>query len=250
MLPAALEHQSCSRRCLGAGCGPHHTAAPAQGDTCNLLGALLKGDQLPTVVFTAQYFICMDVVLLVQYVYYTTLQRQRERSAAARRHRHAHRHHRHSHRHRHHLLQPRLADGGLLEGGGSAGEAQQQQGQPPDRGAGEAAAGSVEAGVVTRTAADAPLLVGSGTSAANGREFVFRPQRALACVGLLLLFGRLQPQPAQHAGGLLQQQQQPQLLERGAHEPQGAALGGWRRRLAMVGSASAEVLAKRPAWSQ
>lgn len=43
-------------------------ARPPQGDTFNLVGALLKGDQLPTVVFTAQYFICVDAVMLVQYL--------------------------------------------------------------------------------------------------------------------------------------------------------------------------------------
>lgn len=44
-------------------------AAPLhQGDTFNLVGCLLKGDQLPTVVFTAQYFICVDSVMMVQYL--------------------------------------------------------------------------------------------------------------------------------------------------------------------------------------
>ena len=39
-----------------------------QGDTCNLLGALLKGDQPTTVVLTAQYFIMVDAVMMVQYM--------------------------------------------------------------------------------------------------------------------------------------------------------------------------------------
>lgn len=60
--------QQPSQRCAA---GAHTARAPpralrTQGDTCNLVGALLKGDQLPTVVFTAQYFICMDAVLLLQ----------------------------------------------------------------------------------------------------------------------------------------------------------------------------------------
>ena len=69
------------------------------GDTCNLVGALLKGDQPETVILTAQYFICMDVVLLLQYLYYTAVSRRLERTyvlAAARRH-HRHGHHHHGH---------------------------------------------------------------------------------------------------------------------------------------------------------
>ncbi|KAL6775749.1 hypothetical protein ACKKBG_A18340 [Auxenochlorella protothecoides x Auxenochlorella symbiontica] len=60
------------------------------GDTFNLLGCLLKGDQLPTVVFTAQYFICMDAILLMQYMYFRALQHRRERTFA---HRARRRHH-------------------------------------------------------------------------------------------------------------------------------------------------------------
>ncbi|KDD72627.1 hypothetical protein H632_c3109p0, partial [Helicosporidium sp. ATCC 50920] len=59
------------------------------GDTFNLLGCLLKGDQLPTVVITAQYFVCIDTVLLLQYMYYSGLQRRRERTYSLR-HRHGH----------------------------------------------------------------------------------------------------------------------------------------------------------------
>ncbi len=43
-------------------------AAATQGDTFNLVGALLKGDQPPTVVLTAQYFICVDAVMMIQYM--------------------------------------------------------------------------------------------------------------------------------------------------------------------------------------
>ncbi|KAK9839622.1 hypothetical protein WJX81_001406 [Elliptochloris bilobata] len=50
------------------------------GDTCNLIGLLLVGDQLPTMTYTAMYFICMDTVLIMQYIYYGTLQRRRERA--------------------------------------------------------------------------------------------------------------------------------------------------------------------------
>eukprot|EP00890_Picochlorum_soloecismus_P000010 jgi/Picsp_1/1009/NSC_04493-R1_vacuolar membrane pq loop repeat protein len=65
------------------------------GDTTNLLGALLKGDQPQTVVFTAEYFICMDCILLIQYIYYTSMEKRRERvyTIPRRRHRRHRRHH-------------------------------------------------------------------------------------------------------------------------------------------------------------
>ena len=77
------------------------------GDTSNLVGALLQGDQPQTVVLTAQYFICMDVILMLQWVYYTGQARRRERIMLARRrrHHHHHRHRRHDHR-RHHDQHP------------------------------------------------------------------------------------------------------------------------------------------------
>ena len=67
------------------------------GDTTNLLGALLKGDQPQTVVFTAEYFICMDCILLIQYIYYTSMEKRRERiyTIPRRRHRRHRRHHHH-----------------------------------------------------------------------------------------------------------------------------------------------------------
>lgn len=63
------------------------------GDTTNLVGALLKGDQPQTVVLTAEYFICMDCILLLQYLYYTSVVRRRERTYAL-----VHRRRRHHHR--------------------------------------------------------------------------------------------------------------------------------------------------------
>jgi uncharacterized protein with PQ loop repeat len=68
------------------------------GDTANLLGALLKGDQPQTVVFTAEYFICMDCILLIQYIYYTSMEKRRERIYTIPRRRHR-RHRRHHHHH-------------------------------------------------------------------------------------------------------------------------------------------------------
>jgi len=63
------------------------------GDTANLVGAVLSGDQPETVILTAQYFICMDCVLLIQYLYYTSVARRRERTfTLLRRRRHHHSH--------------------------------------------------------------------------------------------------------------------------------------------------------------
>eukprot|EP00891_Asterochloris_glomerata_P000002 jgi/Astpho2/2/Aster-07461 len=49
------------------------------GDTCNLIGCLMTGNQLPTVTYTAMYFIFADVCLIMQYIYFQTLQRRKER---------------------------------------------------------------------------------------------------------------------------------------------------------------------------
>ena len=76
---------------------PFFVAEWLLGDTSNLVGALLQGDQPQTVVMTAQYFICMDVILLLQWVYYTSQARRRERIIVARRRRRHHHHHHHHH---------------------------------------------------------------------------------------------------------------------------------------------------------
>jgi uncharacterized protein with PQ loop repeat len=87
------------RRQSAEALSPFFLAQWLLGDTCNLLGALLKGDQPETVILTAQYFICMDVVLLLQYLYFSAVSRRRERTyvlaAEARRHRRHHHHHHH-----------------------------------------------------------------------------------------------------------------------------------------------------------
>lgn len=73
------------------------------GDTTNLIGALLQGEQPQTVIFTAQYFICMDCILLVQYLYYTSMAKYTEKMQVAMRKRqqHPHHHRRPTHRHPH-----------------------------------------------------------------------------------------------------------------------------------------------------
>mmetsp|Transcript_28796 Transcript_28796/g.72228 ORF Transcript_28796/g.72228 Transcript_28796/m.72228 type:complete len:349 (-) Transcript_28796:26-1072(-) len=43
------------------------------GDTCNLVGCLATGNQLATQVYTAVYFVCVDMVMLTQYLYYSAL---------------------------------------------------------------------------------------------------------------------------------------------------------------------------------
>lgn len=40
------------------------------GDAFNLIGCIATGDQAPTQTYTAVYFVCSDVALLAQYVYY------------------------------------------------------------------------------------------------------------------------------------------------------------------------------------
>ena len=199
-----------------------------QGDTCNLVGALLKGDQVPTVVFTAQYFICMDVVLLVQFIYYTTLQRRRER-LLSRRHS---RHHRHRHRNRQHAL----PQGAVVSAEQQPSQQQQQQ-QPSAAGSSSGSGGPPDEQPVVLTHGEADLMVGSGdTISGIGRDFVFRPQRVLASVGAVMLL----------AGLLHQQQQQPGLpgLSLGEGEGYGS------RRLLVVGSVVPDILAKMPSWAQ
>ncbi|DBA67374.1 hypothetical protein WJX79_009569 [Trebouxia sp. C0005] len=49
------------------------------GDTCNLIGCLMTGNQLATVTYTATYFIFADTCLITQYIYFQTLQHRRER---------------------------------------------------------------------------------------------------------------------------------------------------------------------------
>lgn len=50
-----------------------------QGDTGNIMGCLLTGDQQPTTTYTAMYFVVADIILMTQYVYYGTLARRKER---------------------------------------------------------------------------------------------------------------------------------------------------------------------------
>lgn len=97
--------------------------------------------------------------------------------------------------------------------------------------------------VVTHTEA-APSLVAAGTSAGNGREFVFRPQRALACVGLLFLLSGV-GQPWQPPPWAAERQQLAEAHHR--RQPWGQGL----RRLLVVGSAAgAEAADSMPAWSR
>lgn len=49
-----------------------------QGDIGNLLGCILTGVQLPLTSATAYYFCLCDVVMMVQYTYYSMKSRRRE----------------------------------------------------------------------------------------------------------------------------------------------------------------------------
>ncbi len=53
------------------------------GDTCNLLGCLLTGSQLPTQTFTACYYLGMDVVMVSQFAFYARAAERRRRADAA-----------------------------------------------------------------------------------------------------------------------------------------------------------------------
>ncbi|GAB4820511.1 hypothetical protein N2152v2_007557 [Parachlorella kessleri] len=209
---------------------PYFLAEWLLGDTCNLVGALLKGDQVPTVVFTAQYFICMDVVLLVQFIYYTTLQRRRER-LLSRRHS---RHHRHRHRHRQHALPQ-----GAVVSAEQHPQPQQQHQQPSAAGSSGGSGVPLEEQPLVLSHGEADFMVGSGDTVNGiGRDFVFRPQRVLASVGaVFLLTGLLHHQ---------QQQQQQGLpgfsLDEGDGYPS--------RRLLVVGSVVPDIIFKMPSWAQ
>eukprot|EP00252_Welwitschia_mirabilis_P026252 TRINITY_DN8528_c0_g1_i4.p1 TRINITY_DN8528_c0_g1~~TRINITY_DN8528_c0_g1_i4.p1 ORF type:complete len:416 (+),score=44.74 TRINITY_DN8528_c0_g1_i4:248-1495(+) len=48
------------------------------GDSCNLLGCLLTGDQFITETLTACYFIISDCIMLSQYIYYGYISRSKE----------------------------------------------------------------------------------------------------------------------------------------------------------------------------
>eukprot|EP00850_Spirogloea_muscicola_P025611 SM003681S13831 [mRNA] locus=s3681:1:1252:- [translate_table: standard] len=48
------------------------------GDSLNLLGCILTGDQLATEVYTATYFIFADCCIISQYVYFNMRNRERE----------------------------------------------------------------------------------------------------------------------------------------------------------------------------
>lgn len=187
------------------------------GDTCNLLGALLKGDQLSTVVFTAQYFICMDVVLLVQYIYYTSYQRRREHIFAAK-------HHHHKYRRRRSRMKVPVIEG-------SAAEYTSNQ----------RLAASTDETASTSNRVDTPIehvlhRVGSGGVESIGRDFVFRPQRVMACFGLMFLFTGLQ-----WSAPITQSRQQRYVGEQQSIK---------HRQLQVVGSMRSEFFQPMPEWSQ
>lgn len=145
------------------------------------LAALLKGDQPPTVVLTAQYFVCVDAVMLVQYLYYVSLQhtRQRVQQAAARRRRH------HHHRQRH----GRAAGNGAQQQHSDDRQRQDDGRVTPDVGGPAAAAERL-----TQGRGEGEISVGSLAAplGAPPRDAPFRPQRALACLATLLVLARFQ----------------------------------------------------------
>ncbi|KAG1660749.1 hypothetical protein FOA52_010623 [Chlamydomonas sp. UWO 241] len=86
------------------------------GDTLNLLGCLVQGEQLATTTYLAMYFIMSDLVMLVQYIYYGALQSRREKLRRMEEEWQQRRRHGHRHRHHHHNFPGQghgHADGGL-----------------------------------------------------------------------------------------------------------------------------------------
>ena len=63
------------RRKSADGLSPWFLAEWLMGDTLNLLGCLMTGDQLPSQTYTAVYFIAVDMAMIFQFVYYTLLNR-------------------------------------------------------------------------------------------------------------------------------------------------------------------------------
>ena len=61
------------RRKSADGLSPWFLAEWLMGDTLNLLGCLMTGDQLPSQTYTAVYFIAVDMAMIFQFVYYTLL---------------------------------------------------------------------------------------------------------------------------------------------------------------------------------
>ncbi|KAG2439591.1 hypothetical protein HXX76_004943 [Chlamydomonas incerta] len=94
------------------------------GDTLNLLGCLIQGQQLPTTTILAAYFVLMDVFMLLQYIYYGALQARKARARAkalARRKQQQHHHHHHHHHHRSQAGPPGPGGSGAATNGGGAG---------------------------------------------------------------------------------------------------------------------------------
>eukprot|EP00897_Mesotaenium_endlicherianum_P004769 jgi/Mesen1/431/ME001000S10635 len=65
------------RRQSADGLSPWFLFQWLSGDTLNLLGCILTGDQLPTETYTATYFIFADCCIISQYVYYQILTRDK-----------------------------------------------------------------------------------------------------------------------------------------------------------------------------
>ncbi|GLI66517.1 hypothetical protein VaNZ11_010387 [Volvox africanus] len=88
------------------------------GDTLNLLGCLIQGQQLPTTTILAAYFVLIDVIMLLQYIYYGALQARRKRlRARVSRKRHGQRHASAVHHHNRDDSQLQVAS--LLNDGGA-----------------------------------------------------------------------------------------------------------------------------------
>jgi hypothetical protein len=158
------------------------------GDTANLLGALLRGDQPQTVVLTAQYFICMDCVLVLQYLYYTSLARRRERTFVLARRREQQRRHRAAGGHGHHRHAHGAGRAGIRSRGQAGSEAQQGTGdggaELPET---VACAGDHDGGPPGGSAAPGAVAAAGAGAGVGGGGKQLRAVAATAAAGTLLL---------------------------------------------------------------
>lgn len=161
------------------------------GDTGNILGCLLTGDQQPTTTYTAMYFVIADIVLMMQFMYYGSLARRRERIFTyAKRHRRrrqysndetvlqvtdgvghsADRQHRTHHRHR---REPEQVHGGTETGPGHSSFASVSA-KAAGALAGVAAVGLVAISMPSVVTRAAPLAAAAGRML--GEQVAVRPQ--------------------------------------------------------------------------
>ncbi|KAL9642005.1 hypothetical protein ABK040_004060 [Willaertia magna] len=74
-LPQIIEN---FRKSDASGLAPAFLIQWIVGDSLNLIGSILSG-QLPTQIITAVYYVCMDIILIAQFIYYTIKKKIKEK---------------------------------------------------------------------------------------------------------------------------------------------------------------------------